>query len=139
MSVRHAAVALGVVCLLATSPAVGQAPAQANKPAYDPRTAFGETDTNHDGAVDHGEFNERMTEVFYHADSDKDGGLSTTEIRATLVETDNLSAADTNRDGKTTLHEFTRARAVDYEQTDTNDNGLLEVDEVVTVYEKVKK
>lgn len=106
---------------------------------YDPRAAFAETDTNHDGAIDHQEFIERMTEVFYRADADKDGKLTAVEVTATLVETSNLSKADSNKDGSLTLHEFMRARMKDYQQVDTNGDGLLEIDEVVSAYETKAK
>lgn len=135
MTARRAYVALAMAVLLPAGMAGGQT-APANTPTYDPRTAFSETDTNHDGAVDHAEFTERMTEVFYAADTDKDGGLSITEIQATLVETGSHGKADTNHDGKDTLHEFLRARAVDYEEADTNDDGLLQLDEVIKAYQK---
>jgi hypothetical protein len=112
---------------------------QAEKPTYDPRSAFTESDVNRDGQVDRVEYDQRMTEVYYHADVNKDGTLSATEAGATLVQTENIGVADTNRDGKLTLHEFTRTHVVDFEQTDTNDDGVLELDEVVTVYENDPK
>ena len=121
--------------MLVSGAAFAQAAQPAAKPTYDPRTAFTETDTNHDGAVDREEFEQRLTEVFYAADVNKDGTLSSQEVTATLVQTESLGAADSNHDGKLTLHEFLRARSQDFEQADTNDDGLLEVDEVVNAYE----
>jgi EF hand len=130
--------ALGTVLLAAlVVPAAVQA--QPNPPAYDPRTAFQEADTNHDGAVDHAEFVTRMTEVFFFADTDKDGVLSAAEAPATLVQTSNPSAADSNHDGQMTVHTFLHARMQDYEQADTNDDGLLELDEVVDAYQPQTK
>lgn len=129
----------GAALLLAVGLVAGAARAQAGKPTYDPRAAFAETDTNHDGAVDHDEFLARMTEVFYRADVNKDGVLTVDEVTATLVQTPNLDAADANHDGKLTLHEFLSARFKDYDQVDTNGDGLLELDEVVNAYEKGQK
>ena len=129
LSTRVALAAL-LVGIVTAARAQGPTP-----PAYDPRAAFAETDTNHDGAIDHQEFVERMTEVFYRADVNKDGKLTATEVTATLVQTSNLSNADSDKDGSLTLHEFLRARMKDYDQTDTNGDGLLEIDEVVSAYE----
>jgi Ca2+-binding EF-hand superfamily protein len=128
--------ALLLVGILGGGTACAQTVPPTGKPSYDPRTAFSETDTNHDGAIDREEFEARMTEVFYAADVNKDGTLSAEEVTVTLVQTENLTSADSNHDGKLTLHEFLRARSRDFEQTDTNGDGLLEVDEVVSVYEK---
>ncbi|MGH7789422.1 MAG: hypothetical protein ACRERC_21300 [Candidatus Binatia bacterium] len=113
--------------------AVAQTPAAA--PVYDPRAAFAETDTNQDGAVDHHEFIERLTEVYYFNDTDKDGRLEPGEGTAVLVVTDTLLGADGNGDGHLTVHEFLRVRLHNFNAADTNKDGLLSVDEVVTVYE----
>ena len=139
MDQRRTGIAIGVAALVVGWFGVRDVRAQASNPTYDPRTAFSESDFNHDGQIDHVEFDERMTDVFYHADANKDGVLSANECRATLVQTDNLEAADSNHDGKLTLHEFARAREVDFEQADTNDDGVLKLDEVVTIYERPAK
>jgi Ca2+-binding EF-hand superfamily protein len=129
---------IGAALLLASGLA-GAARAQTPKPTYDPRAAFAETDTNHDGAVDHEEFLERITEVFYAADVNKDGVLTPVEVTATLTETANLGAADSNGNGTLTLHEFLRARLKDYDQADTNGDGLLDLDEVIKIYQQGMK
>ena len=108
-------------------------------PPYDPRAAFAETDTNHDGVIDQEEFYERMVEVFYRADANKDGVLSPAECSATLVQKVNVSAADLNHDGKLSLHEFMRARFKEYDRADTNDDGMLELDEVLNAYQTGSK
>lgn len=128
------AVPAAALVLLAALLAATAADAQASAPTYDPQAAFRATDTNHDGAVDHAEFETRMTEVFFFADTNEDGFLSPAEASATLVQTENLTGADANKDGKLTVHEFTRARMLDYEEADTNHDGLLELDEVVDAY-----
>jgi Ca2+-binding EF-hand superfamily protein len=118
--------------LLALSAAT--AAAQPNLPAYDPGTAFTESDRNQDGAVDHEEFVDRITEVFFIADRDKDGSLTTVEVDAALVRTGNLDAADTNKDGALDLNEFRRARVIDFEQADVDRDGTLSLTEVVDAY-----
>ena len=113
--------------------AAAQTPAPA--PAYDPRAAFAETDTNRDGAVDYHEFVERITEVYYFSDTDKDGQLEPGEGVTVLVISGNLLGADGNGDGHLTVHEFLRVRLQNFNAADTNKDGLLSVDEVVTVYQ----
>jgi hypothetical protein len=117
----------------------GIARGQTNTPTYNPRQAFADADTNHDGAIDHDEFLARMTEVFYRADVNKDGVLTVDEVSATLVETPDLKAAAALHGGKLSLHEFLSARFKDYDLVDTNHDGLLELDEVVAAYEKTPK
>jgi EF hand domain-containing protein len=101
---------------------------------YDPRAAFAEADRNHDGVVDHEEFQERITEVFYSADRNKDGELDAVELQQLTFPDDFKKDAS----GRVTLREFLRVRFQDYDATDKNHDGVLELDEVVEVYE-VKK
>lgn len=107
-------------------------------PQYDPRAAFAEADTNHDGVIDRWEFYNRVVEVFYHADGNKDGFLESQEI-ARLTFPDDMKNADTSHDGRITLPEFLRVRDLDYETADTNKDGVLSVDEVVGVYAMKEK
>jgi len=130
------AAGLAAGALLASVLSAVPALAQTARPQYDPRAAFSETDTNHDGAIDHEEFDDRMADVFYLGDVNRDGVLSPAECSATLVQSENLTSADSNHDGGLTLHEFMRVREREYDRVDTNADGLLELDEVVTVFEK---
>lgn len=128
--------AIALTAALALLAAAAAAAAQAAEPRYEPRAAFAESDTSRDEVVDHGEFVTRMTDVFYEADADKNGVLTPEEAKRTLTVTENVRGADSNGDGKLTLHEFMRARLRDYDQADKNANGVLELDEVIDVYEK---
>ena len=136
---RTRGISSSAVLLLAIARLGGIAHGQTNTPTYNPRQAFADADTNHDGAIDHEEFLERMTEVFYRADVNKDGVLTVDEVAATLVETPDLKAAAAAHGGKLTLHEFLSVRFKEYDQVDTNRDGLLELDEVVAAYEKTPK
>jgi len=80
-----------------------------------------------------------MAEVFFFADTNKDGVLSPAECSATLVQTENFTAADSNHNGQLTMHEFMRVRLKEYDKVDTNADGLLELEEVVDVYERPKQ
>jgi Ca2+-binding EF-hand superfamily protein len=119
-------VAVGAFCIAAQA---GDQP----KP-YDPRAAFAETDTNHDGEIDLEEFHERIVEVFYSADTNKDGFLSVEEY-AQLPFSGSFKDADTDGDGRISLHEFVAIRYRQFVAADTNHDGALTVDEVVAVYE----
>jgi len=110
--------------------------AQANgpKPTHDPRAAHAQADLNGDGQIDRREFQLRMVEVFFHADSDKTGFLKPEELnKATVVEED-FSEADMDGDGKISLYEFIEYRFDDFDEADTDANGLLSVDEVVAAF-----
>ena len=100
----------------------------------DPRAAFAEADTNHDGVIDHEEYQERITEVFFFADKNKDGWLDAEELQV-LVFPDDFKADDKDKDGRVSMREFLRVRFRDFTKADTNDDGVLEIDEVVATYE----
>ena len=92
-------------------------------------------DKNHDGRIDLQEFNQRMTEVFFFADADKDGKLSWEEIHAVVVDADpqRFKAADSDGDGKLSLFEFLYALDVDFIQADKNHDGVLDMEEVAAM------
>ena len=92
-------------------------------------------DKNHDGRIDLEEFNQRLTEVFFFADTDKDGKLSWEEIHAVVVDADpqRFKAADSDGDGKLSLFEFLYALDVDFIQADKNHDGVLDVEEVAAM------
>ena len=116
------------VCLVAA------APAAAEPAAYDPRAAFTQSDTDHSGAVDRRELNDRAVEVFFHADADKDGFLGLAEYRA-LPHGGELTVADGNRDGRLSVSEYVRVRDLEFESADRDKDGELTVDEVVAAWE----
>ena len=104
---------------------------------YDPRAAFAEADKNHDGVVDHEEFHERIVEVFYSADVNRDGFLDAVELKR-LTFPDDFTADDKDKDGRVSMREFLRVRFHDYDAADTNDDGVLSVDEVIVAFEGKK-
>jgi Ca2+-binding EF-hand superfamily protein len=105
-------------------------------PGHDPRVAHAKADLNDDGQVDRREFHLRMVEVFFHADTDKDGFMKPEELnRATLIEED-FDDADNDDDGKVSLYEFIEFRFHLFEEVDTDSNGRLSVEEVVVVFER---
>jgi Ca2+-binding EF-hand superfamily protein len=104
---------------------------------HDPRAAFKEADANGDGFVDHEEFQIRMVEIFYAADVNKDGFLDAKELKA-LAFSEDFTDDDKDRNGRVSMHEFLRVRFAEFATTDTDGDGLLSVDEVVTAWEGKK-
>lgn len=127
---RRFAIALTTLCFAAVAAAQ-----QAAAPSYDPRAAFAATDKNKDGYIDHAEFHNRIVEIFYFSDKDKDGLCRPGELEvfdaATLFQ-----RADTDGDGSLSLHEFLEARFEDFARADTNGDELLDVDEVIVEFER---
>lgn len=122
--------------VVVTALALASMPAHAGdqKAQYDPRVAFTETDLNHDGVIDHAEFQERITYVFFRADGNKDGFLDVTELKQ-LTFPEDFTDDDKDKDGRVSLREFLRVRFHDFEVADTDHDGVLEVDEVVAAFD----
>ena len=89
-------------------------------------------DKNHDGRIDREEYDQRMTEVFFFADTDKDGKLSWEELQAVVVDAEpqRFKAADTDGDGKLALYEYLHVLYVDFNAADKNHDGVLDMEEV---------
>jgi Ca2+-binding EF-hand superfamily protein len=105
-----------------------------DSPDYEPREEHLNADRNGDGAIDRGEFHVRMVEIFYHADSDRDGLLVLIELQR-IGEEMVYESADRDGNGKLTLSEYVDHRFEAFEETDKNDDGLLSVQEVVDAWE----
>lgn len=110
----------------------GFARAEEPAPKYTPTTAFEETDTNKDGKIDGQELHERLIEVFYAADVDRDGTLNEVEFGQAIMIPENFPVVDSNADGKASLHEFVRERVEKWRAIDINDDELLTLDEVTS-------
>ncbi len=97
---------------------------------YDVKTAFEETDANHDGRIDLGEFHARTVEIFYHGDLNKDGSLSVEELKVVVVFPERFEESDRNGDGKLVLAEFEATRVELFQEADADDDGGLSLAEV---------
>jgi Ca2+-binding EF-hand superfamily protein len=89
-------------------------------------------DKNGDSRIDRKEYSVRMTDVFFFADSDKNGFLDTKEILAAVPDAnpERVKSADANGDGKLDLRELQNALSKDFERADRNGDGVLDRDEV---------
>jgi Ca2+-binding EF-hand superfamily protein len=104
--------------LLAASPA----------PAGEAVRSFAESDRNGDGSVDRREMERRALEVFYFADTDKDGHLSREEYGG-LVLDEPFATVDTDHDGRISPREFVAVRTRDFDAADRNHDGVLSPEE----------
>ena len=112
----------------------GVAQAGDPQPPYDAKAAFAEADTDHDGEIDLCEFRERVIEIFYRADTDKNGSLSPTEYQQ-LPFSGDFKDADPAGTGRITLHDFIAVRYRQFIEADGNKDGELSVAEVIAVSE----
>jgi Ca2+-binding EF-hand superfamily protein len=126
--------------LLAVSLALGAVAALAEQTpnTHDPRQAYAEADRNRDGRIDREEFHQRMVEIFFHGDRDKDGYMTQAELEATVVFPEDFKAADRDENGRISLHEFMRVRFYTFDEVDLDRDGALSVEEVVGAYEGKK-
>jgi Ca2+-binding EF-hand superfamily protein len=121
--------ALGAVLGLAASSAAAPAP------GYDVGAAFAETDTNRDGSIQIDEFFDRLVEIYFHADTDKNGTLSAQEFAKAVVIQQPVSEVDSNGDGAVDRREFVRSRLPLFQQADLDRDGELSLDEVKAALE----
>jgi Ca2+-binding EF-hand superfamily protein len=121
---RHGSFVLAVV--LALSRHAGASP-----PAdYDVNAAFDETDTNKDGAIEIDEFFDRLVEIYFHADADKNGTLGPEEFAKAVVVQQEFADVDRNGDGAIDRREFVRTRLPLFQEADTDRDGSLSLAEV---------
>ena len=97
-----------------------------------PDVAHKAADTNGDGGIDHEEFHQRMVEVFYFADGDRNVYLVGVEIARTGRE--NPAAGDADKDGRISLKEFMDEAFDRFEAFDVDDNEELSLEEVRASY-----
>ena len=106
-------------------------PARAQEaPAYDVKKAFAETDKNGDGEIEIDEFHERLVDIFFLGDVDKDGFLSEQEFMAVVVIKEDFAKVDKNGDGKVSMQELVSARLPLFIAIDTDKSGTLSLAEV---------
>jgi len=128
---RHISISLFSLFLLA--PTLGWA--DEIPPTLDPRAAHAATDRNHDGEIDRNEFEQRIIQVFYFADVDKDGFVTIGQLG--VFDEDRLFAtADLDHDSRLSLSEFLNARWKNFQEADTDRSGTLSVEEVVAEFNR---
>ncbi len=107
--------------------------AQGAPPTNDPRAAFAASDENRDGRIDHEEFHHRIVQVFYFADTDRDGYVTNGQLK-TFDEATLFSDGDRDGDGRLSLYEFVNVRFGNFRDADDDSNGTLSEEEVVAAF-----
>ena len=105
---------------------------------YDVKAVFAQADANGDGEIDLCEFHTRLVEIFYNADTDRNGFLSPDEY-ARLPFSGDFKDADPAGRGRISLHDFIAVRYRQFVEADRNRDGALSLDEVVDAYEGRQK
>jgi Ca2+-binding EF-hand superfamily protein len=89
------------------------------------------TDRNKDGRIDREEYHQRMTEVFFFADVDKNGYVTYAELVAvTPVDPEVFKRADRDGDGKLSHYEFLYIVHRDFDAADQNQDGVIDLQEL---------
>lgn len=89
------------------------------------------SDKNKDGRIDREEYHQRMTEVFFFIDADKDGNLTMTEIEAAgKVDPERFMAVDRNGDQTLSLREYLNGLNNDFDAADSDKDGTLDMEEL---------
>jgi len=99
-------------------------------PPQDPRAAHAATDRDHNGEIDRDEFEQRMIQIFYFADVDKDGYVTFGQL-AVFDQSLLFETADLDGDDRLSLSEFLAARFEDFRDADTDGSDTLSVEEIV--------
>ena len=97
----------------------------------DANTTMAITDKNKDGRIDREEYHQRLTEVFFFADVDKDGQLTFAELVAVeKVDPEAFKKADRDGNGKLSLYEFMYVIHRDFDAADKNQDGVIDLQEL---------
>jgi Ca2+-binding EF-hand superfamily protein len=104
-------------------------------PPHDPRAAHAATDRNHDGEINREEFEQRMVQIFYFSDVDKDGFVTIGQLSA-FDEELLFETGDSDSDARLSLSEFQKVRFENYRDADTDKSGTLSVEEVTEAFNK---
>jgi Ca2+-binding EF-hand superfamily protein len=89
------------------------------------------SDKNQDGRIDREEYYQRMTEVFFFIDTNKDGSLTITEIEAAgAIAPERFKAADRDGDQTLSLREYLNALNNDFDSADRDKDGTLNMEEL---------
>jgi len=122
---------LHILCLALTCALMVNNTSADGAEKLDAKATMAITDRNKDGRIDREEFHQRMTEVFFFADIDKDGQLTFAELVAVeKVDPEAFKSADRDGNGKLSLYEFMYVIHRDFEAIDKNQDGAIDMQEL---------
>lgn len=93
--------------------------------------AFRQLDHNHDNNIGLVEWDQYSFALFHAADRNKDGQLSTEEVKENADAIDTFDRFDSNRDGRLSIDEFMQLRRMLFTVADINANDYLDSTEYV--------
>jgi Ca2+-binding EF-hand superfamily protein len=130
---QYVTVVASLLCVaLLMLPAVAKSAANENKI----RTAFNEADLNNDDVLEIDEYVGYIVHLFNSLDKNRDRFLRPDELQVTNEE--RFRELDRNRDGKISLGEGVGGKVVDFFDADTDRNGVMSFEELLT-FEQTKK
>jgi Ca2+-binding EF-hand superfamily protein len=123
---KNLALWLLIVAVLISSAAFG-----ADISRMDAAATMAISDKNGDNRIDREEYNQRMTEVFFFIDTDKDGQLTIAELQQVeIVDPQRFETADRDGNPALSLYEYLCALHKDFEVADKNNDGTLDMEEL---------
>jgi Ca2+-binding EF-hand superfamily protein len=123
---KHSAILLLLAAVVIATPSLNAADQRMGAAA-----TMAITDKNGDDRIDREEYNQRMTDVFFLADTDKDGNLTITEMQAvTTVDPQAFKEADRDGSQSLSLQEYLNAVDRDFDVTDRDHDGTIDMKEL---------
>ena len=120
-----------IICLALMCALMVNITAAAGAERLDANASMALSDKNKDGRIDREEFHQRMTEVFFFADVDKDGHLTFAELVAVAsADPEAFKRADRDGNQKLTLYEFMYVIHRDFDAEDKNQDGVIDLQEL---------
>ena len=119
------------ILLLAAAVVIAASSLGATDQRMDAAATMAITDKNGDDRIDREEYNQRMTDVFFLADTNKDGSLTIAEMQAaTNVDPQAFKMADKDGSQSLSLQEYLDALDKDFDVADRNHDGTVDMKEL---------
>jgi len=131
-TVKYFIFVLAIVSLVAANTAWSEA-----KQSMNTKAIMDLTDLDGDEKIGLEEYRDRVTDVYFFLDADKDGKLTVVEIQRSFPGLDAavIDKADVNGDTVITIYEFRYVLYKDFDAMDKNKDGSLDQQEMKTAME----